>query len=422
MLVSSSIFLVVVILLFSSYIAALLGYPQQVEYIIWFAFILGFDALSALPFALLRLEGKAMKFACVKLINLSIHLGFVVLFLYVFPKFLPQFYDANIGIGYVFMANLLASGSTFLLLMPTYRYPFESKRGPAGQTQGPSPVVDLQLLKKMLLYAFPLVLAGFAGIINEVLDRILLKIYLPGSPDEVLQQLGVYGACYKLAIFMNLFTQAFNYAAEPFFFRNAEKKYAKQLYADIAFLFTLIGTIGFLAIMLNMQLVQYFIGSNFREGLIIVPYLLVANLFLGLYYNVAVWFKINNQTKYGAYIALTGAAVTIVGNLVGIPLCLYLGLPGYLGAAWATLICYALMVLLCYYWGQRHYPIPYDIRRILAYILGAVLLYLFYVLCLQPLLGTNFWRIFIGSNCLLFVYVLTLFLLEKNRLKEMLKI
>ncbi len=422
MLCSSTTFLVLLLLFFSSSIAHFLGYPKQSEYIIWFAFILGFDALSALPFALLRLEGKALKFATVKLINLFIHLGFVLLFLYVLPNYFPQYYDSSMGIGYVFMANLLASGSTFLLLLSTYRYPFAQPSKELATSQTKVAIVDTQLLKKMLFYSMPLVLAGFAGIVNEVLDRILLKAYLPGSSDEVLQQLGVYGACYKLAIFMNLFTQAFNYAAEPFFFRNASKKYARQLYADIAFLFTLVGTIGFLAILLNMQIVQYFIGSNFREGLIIVPYLLLANLFLGLYYNLAVWFKINNQTKYGAYIALIGAAVTIAGNLIGIPLCLYLGFPGYLGAAWATLICYAAMLMLCYYWGQRHYPIPYDIKRISAYVLVALLIYLLFDLTLRPIVGPNVWLNLVVGNCLLGTYVLMVWFVEKNRVLKMLNV
>ncbi len=398
-----------------------LGYPEQANYIIWFAFILGFDALSAIPFALLRLEGKALKFASVKLVNLFVQLGFVLLFLYVLPNYYPQYYDSDMGIGYVFIANLLASGVTFLLLLPTYWYKVVEDEEERMIDQTFAAVFDKQLLKKMLLYSMPLVLAGFAGIINEVLDRILLKAHLPGDPDMVLQQLGVYGACYKIAIFMNLFTQAFNYAAEPFFFRNADKKFAKKLYADIAYLFALVGTFGFLSIMMFMDIVQYFVGSNYREGLIIVPVLLLANLCLGLYYNVAIWFKLSNQTKYGALIAVIGAFITIVGNILLIPFFIRAGYPGYLGSAWATLFCYAFMLFIAYLLGQKHYPVPYRIGRIVFYICFVVFLYLSYSYFVKPQLLVNSVFSYVVSVSILGMYIGFIFVIEGKRIREILK-
>lgn len=417
---TTSIFVILLIGL-SQPIANQLGYPTHANYIIWFAFILGFDALSAIPFAMLRLEGKALKFAIVKLVNLFIHLGFVLLFLYIVPDYLPQHFDPDMGIGYVFIANLLASGATFVLLLPTYWYriPITPKDGLLDEPL--QPIFDKALLKEMLFYSMPLVFAGFAGIINEVLDRILLKAYLPGDPNMVLEQLGVYGACYKIAIFMNLFTQAFNYAAEPFFFRNADKKFAKPLYANIAFLFALIGTFGFLGIMLFLDVVQYFVGSNYREGLVIVPILLLANMCLGLYYNLAIWFKLSNQTKYGALIAIIGATITIVGNIVLIPLMIKLGYPGYLGSAWATLFCYASMVIIAYWLGQKHYPIPYQMGRIVMYITIVVTIYLGYSTFIKPSLTPNSILSYFVSSLVIFIYISIVYVLDRKNIMAMIK-
>lgn len=412
---TTSIFVLLLVAL-SNPIATQLGYPDHSNYIVWFAFILGFDALVAIPFAMLRLEGKALKFALVKLTNLLIHLGFVFFFLYLLPNYFPQYFDPTMGIGYVFLANLLASGATFLLLLPTYWYKTKTEEGKEATA-----VFDAALLRRMLIYSMPLVLAGFAGIINEVLDRILLKALLVGDSKDVLEQLGVYGACYKIAIFMNLFTQAFNYAAEPFFFRNADKAYSKLLYANIAFLFTLIGTIGFLGIMLFMDIVQFFVASNYREGLMIVPVLLLANLCLGLYYNLAIWFKLSDQTRYGGMIAVIGASVTILGNILLIPFMMQLGHPGYLGSAWATLFCYATMVVLAYTLGQKHYPIPYPIFRMLGYIVTVVVIYMLYAWTIAPYLVPNSLVSYLVSSTLMLVYLGVIWLVDGTRIKLMLK-
>lgn len=393
-------------------IATALGYGDKSHYIQWFAFILGFDALVALPFALLRLQGRALKFALVKLLNLLLHLGGVLCFLYVLPNYAPSWYDATMGIGYVFLANLIASATTFLVLLPDY-YKAVGK----GEQEA---IFDRALLKRMLWYALPLVVAGFAGIVNEVLDRILLKAYLPGSSTVVLAQLGVYGACYKIAIFMNLFTQAFNYAAEPFFFKNVDKAYAKQLYANVALLFTLVGCLGFLGILLFMDVVQYFVASNYREGLVIVPMLLLANLCLGLYYNIAVWYKLSDKTRYGAMIALFGAGITVAANLFLIPWFVQQGQAGYLGSAWATLACYVGMVGLAYGLGQKHYPIPYPIIRMVSYIGLAVVFYLGYSQWLRPLWDRPTWSSYGMSGVLLLLYLGIILGVDGRKLKTML--
>lgn len=419
---SSTMVFVLVMIGLAQPIADKLGYPGKAYYVIWFALILGFDTLVAIPYALLRLEGKALKFAVVRLTNLFIHLGFVLFFLYILPNYFPAYFDPMMGIGYVFIANLLASAATFFLLLPTYWYKIETGEATSEVLdQKTKAVFNPQLLRKMLIYSMPLVLAGFAGIINEVLDRRLLIIYLEGDKDSVLQQLGVYGACYKVAIFMNLFTQAFNYAAEPFFFRNADKNYSKPLYANIAFLFTLIGTIGFLGIMLFMDVVQFFVASNYREGLIIVPILLLANLCLGLYYNLAIWFKLSDQTKYGAVISVIGALITIVGNIILIPLMVKLDYPGYLGSAWTTLLCYATMVIIAYVLGQKYYPIPYAMLRMGCYVFTVVGIYLGYKFFIQGLLTPNSLSSYLVSTTLVLGYIGLIILVDGQRIKAMLR-
>ena len=394
-------------------IALYLDYGDQPQYILWFALILGFDTLCALPMGYLRLEGKAFRFVVIKLTNLLIHLGFTMFFLFVLPNYFHEFFNPAVGISYVFIANLIASFVTLLLLLPTIR---QALKGISFTNLFKT--FDAILWKKMFLYALPLVVAGFAGVINELLDRILLKIYLPGSTENVLEQLGVYGACYKLTILMHLFTQAFNYAAEPFFFKNAHKDYAKKIYADVAFLFTLVACVGYLLIVLNLNFLQFFIAPNFREGLVIVPILLMANLFLGLYYNLAVWFKVTNQTQFGAMIASLGALVTLIANILLIPYFIEHGEAGYLGSAWATLLCYFTMLTAAYYIGKRYYPIPYRISSMVFYLFLTTFIVMINQFYIQPQ-SDGFWMQN-GSNFLLLMFFfLTVYIKDGKKIRTM---
>jgi O-antigen/teichoic acid export membrane protein len=402
-------FLVLTLLLFSEPIAGALEYTGKGSYVRYFALILGLDALAALPFARLRLAGLARKFAFIKLANLGLQIGSILFLMEVLP--FSNYFDPNSRIDYIFIANLVASAGTLVLLLPQMRFVFFDK----VSRERLFVAFDKELLKKMLLYSAPLVVAAFAGIINEVLDRILLKIMLEGTLEERLYQVGIYGSCYKIAIFMNLFTQAFNYAAEPFFFKQEKRDDARDLYADVAFIFAILGCLAFVGIGVFMDLAQYFVAARYREGLVIVPILLLANLFLGLYYNVAVWFKLGDKTRYGAYIAFIGAGATIIANVILIPIF------GYVGAAWATLICYAAMLVVGYLWGQRHYPIPYDIVRIGAHISAAIGVYLAFVL-LSPYLKGDVFLLNQAINALFFgAYAGAIFYLEKARLLTMLK-
>ncbi len=350
-------FFTVILLLFASPIASALGYADHPEYIRWFALILAFDTLSTLPFARLRQQNKALRFALIKLSGIFINIGLNLFFLLALPL---QHTDASgiaNGVGYVFLSNLVASGVTLLFLFPELR----DMRG----------TINKDIIKEMFIYGFPLLIAGFAGMINETLDRAILK-YLVTDPASAMEQLGIYSACYKLSILMTLFVQTFRYAADPFYFSQQNKENARQLFAAIMNYFVLAGCIIFLGVMCYMDIVKHFIGESFHSGLHVVPILLAANLFLGIYLNLSIWYKLSGQTFYGAGLSIAGAIITIAFNIWLIPVM------GYTGAAWATLICYSTMMILSFYKGQQVYAIPYETGRILFMMASTAALWLLY--------------------------------------------
>ncbi len=249
--------------------------------------------------------------------------------------------------------TLIALCLTLLMLLPSI---FKQKY-----------VFDWTLWKKMFAYAFPLLILGLAGIVNESMDRVLLK-HFSNQPDP-LASVGIYSACYKISIMMTIFVQAFKYAAEPFFFNKSKDKDAKEAYAEVMTAFVFVCSIIFVGIMLYMDIVQYFVGPVYRVGLPIVPILLLANLFLGIFYNLSIWYKLTNQTKFGAYIAIFGAVVTLGLNALLIPRF------DYMGAAWATFACYFSMMVVSYLLGQKYYHVDYNLKKIVFYILLAVGVY-----------------------------------------------
>ncbi len=345
------------LILFAPKIASLLHYSEQVELIYYLAGIISLDAICAIPFVKLRLENKALKFASIKIINIFLNIFFNLYFLvwcpYMFTKDPTSIfilgYNPEIRVAYVFISNLLASAFTLIIL---YREFLSAKLS-----------IDKVLLKKILIYSLPLLPAGLAGMTNETIDRILLKYLLPYSLNENLSQIGIYSAAYKLSIFMTLAIQAFRMAAEPFFFSVFKKDNAKNLYGIIMNYFVIACTIIFLGVMFHINIIQLLIGKSYREGLAVVPILLLANLFLGIYLNLSIWFKLTNKTIFGAYFAFFGAAITIVLNFLWIPVF------GYTGSAYATLICYFSMATICWLVGAKYYPIPYSINKIFIYLI-----------------------------------------------------
>ncbi len=358
----TSIGFIIGTILFQNSIAEILGYKEHSEYILWFGLIIAVDAFVSIPFAKLRLENKALKFAIIRLINILI-IVFLNLYFLVFCPFLHEsypnhfllnFYKLNYGIEYSFIAQLIASIATLFLLIPEF---FKTKF-----------YFDFSIYKKMLKYALPLLIVSLAGTINEMLDRVLLKHLLPDK-STALSLLGIYGANYKLSVLMVLFTQTFMYAAEPFFFSTSDKINAKKMYADIMKYFIILGLFMFLAIMMYIDILKYFNAENFHSGINIVPVLLMANLFLGVIFNLSIWYKLTNLTQYGAIISVIGAFITVISNIILIPLF------GIFGSAWATFLCYFSMMLISFFWGRRFFSVPYDIKRIILYFFITLTLY-----------------------------------------------
>lgn len=352
---------------FAQDIATALKYPDNSEYVIWFAFIVGLDAISSIPMARLRIENKPMQFAGINMANILVNIGLNVFWIgYCLALYnsgntnflVDYFYSPEIGIGYVFIANLFATIVKFLLLSPSL-FKVSIK-------------FDKRILKEMLIYGSPILIASIAIIINETADKILLKwlLFPEIGTYKATEQVGIYGGVYKISIIITLFIQAFRYAAEPFFFSNEKEKNARETYALIMKYFVIVCSVIFLGVMLYLDFIRYFVNNpDYWEGLHIVPILLFANIFLGIFYNLSVWYKLNGKTMYGAYIASAGAIITLVLNFILIPKI------GYTGSAWATLACYSSMAIISYIFGQKHYKIDYNLKSIFGYLSLALLLY-----------------------------------------------
>lgn len=409
-LLISTVFFLFLSNVFSRILAGWMEYPSHPEYVIWFAWILGLDALSSIPFARLRAQNKAVLFATIKFINILTNIGLTLFFLLLCPYVLKHtstgfapglihlVYRSDWTIEYVFIANLAASILTFFLLLPQ--------------------VVTLKwelhpiLWKKMLLYASPLLIAGMAGIVNETFDRLLLRYLLPANIAEA--QVGVYSACYKISILMTLFIQAYRFAAEPFFFAQAKEKDAKAVYAKIMDYFIIVVSLIFLVTMLYLDIFMQLIGREFREGRNVIPILMLANLFLGVYYNLSIWYKLTGKTIWGAYMAIFGAIITLVLNFYWIPLTSDHLIHGYLGSAWATFICYGSMMAVCYLAGQKYFPVKYNLKKFFGYLGFAILIYF---VSTNLFIHSLFLRIIIHT-LFLFVFLIGVFIIEKPRLSK----
>jgi O-antigen/teichoic acid export membrane protein len=354
--ISSSVFIALG-LLFSHQIAGLIQYPDNPEYILYFVLILGLDAISSIPFAKLRADNKAIRFASVKIINILINIVLNLVLILWLPsvfnstqnqtlhEYLSFFTNGKADVSAIFISNLVSSAVTIILLLPVMlKASFK---------------FDVQLWKAMVLYGLPLLIFGLAGIANETIDRILLKYLL--HPDVAMYNLGIYGMCFKISIFISVFIQAFRYAAEPFFFARAKDKNAPETYATVMNYFVIVCFTIFLGIMMYMDIVKHFVGEMYYEGLVIVPVLLMGHVFLGVFYNLSVWYKIKDKTRFGAWFSIAGLVVSLSLNFLLIPII------GYMGSAWANFTCYLVMMLLSYFYGQKHYPIPYKIKRFFAY-------------------------------------------------------
>jgi len=361
-LFSTSGIFIVIIWILAEPIAGFIGYGQNPEYVLWIGIIVGLDSFMAIPFARLRQQKKPIKFAVIKIANVVVNISLNLLFLLIFPRMIESgshsipgwMYNSEIGVGYVFISNMASSLFTLVLL--------------SGEFFSIALTFNKKLWKRMMMYSLPLLISGMAGTINEALDRVLLK-HLISKELNPLDQLGIYGANYKIAVMMQLFVQMFRFAAEPFYFARARDKNAKELFADIMKYFVIICMVIFLGVSLYIDIFKYFIGERFHAGLHIVPVILYAIFFLGVFFNLSIWYKLNNLTKFGAIITITGAVITFIINWFFIPKY------GFTASAWAHFFCYLTMVVMSYFIGRKFYRIKYDLKRILFYAILAVIIY-----------------------------------------------
>lgn len=353
-------------ILFTSPIAAAFGYPDRVQFVYYFAFIVLLDSLSSVPLAKLREMNKPGRFAFINVLNIVLNFALVIFFLvycrstYINkgPEALGIFqniYNHEIGIGYVFIANIIASTIKFLMLSPLIlKFGF---------------IADKSLLKQMLRYTTPLAVGALAYIINEKADIIFLKQLLPKDLGDL--EAGIYGANYKLAILLTIFIQAFRYAAEPFFFSLYGDKNMPETLSKVMDYFVWFCLAVFLVVALYVDVFKWIFlrKPEYWVGLDIVPILLLANMYNGIYQNLSIWYKLSGKTMFGMYFSIVGALLTIGLNVALIPHF------GFRGSAWATLVCYVCIAIISYWVGQKFYPIPYKVKRIHGYILACVAFY-----------------------------------------------
>jgi O-antigen/teichoic acid export membrane protein len=367
-------------------------------YIKYFIGILVLDAWCVIPFAKLRADGRPVKYGLIKLINITITVLLNLIFIFAIPYiirhqlfgavWLKQWYKSG-WIGYVFLSNLIASFFTLLLLLPEIR--------------GLRPVFDGKMFKEMLVYSFPILIANLSYIINENGDKILLGKLLHTNIEH---EVGVYAGCARISIFLSIFIQAFRLGAEPFFFSHAKNKNSGQTYARIMDYFVITVCVIFVAVIANIQILKYYVHNpSYWVGLNVVPPLLFGYVSLGIYMNLSIWYKLSDQTKYGLYISGIGAFLTIVLNVIFIPQY------SYMASAWVSLIAYTIMMVLSYVWGQKNYPIPYNIKKNLAYIISSIVIVF--------LSFTIFKRNIFAGNALLLLYVAAILYFEGKNLKNL---
>lgn len=393
-------------LIFSNSIASYLAteasevhdYKQYVSLFLWILYV---DAICVIPFAKLRADGRPLKYSVVKFLNIGCFVGFNLIFIFVLPfiiknnwigaSWLNSWYRHQ-WIGYVFVANLIASLVTLMALIPEFlklqlRF-------------------DKALFSNMFSYSWPILIANLSFIVNENLDKIVLKELLPAEIANV--QVGIYGAVCKIAIFLSIFITAFRLGAEPFFFSHAKNENAKQTYSVILQYFVIALAILFVALVANIEILKFFIRKEeYWVGLPAVPYLLLGYVFLGIYMNLSIWYRLSDQTRFGLYISVVGAIITIVLNIMLIPKF------GYMGSAWVSMAAYATMTTISYILGQKYYPIPYNLKKILIYLLVSTII-----------VFTSFFvfnrNIYIG-NAMLIAFVAGIAYFERNELIKLLK-
>lgn len=394
----AAIVFVVIAFSFSGFFTNLFDFSQNPMQFKLFIGILAIDAVSVIPFSYLRAANRPIKYTAIKMINVGIIVAINLVFLKFIPefkasgKYLPEFlntlFESTTIVNFIFIANLIGSAASLILLLPIllkFKWHFNGV-----------------LFKKMLNYSWPIAVAGVAYVINENLDKILIGQMMDKTA------MGIYSACYKLAIFMNLYIMAFRLGAEPFFFNHSDHKDARQTYARILNYFIIVGALVFVVIVVFLDVIkQLFINRQYWDAIVIVPIVLLANLFLGIYHNLSVWYKLTDKTRYGMLFSIIGAIITVIINVALIPVI------GYIASAWATLFAYGSMMLLSYFIGDKQYPVPYDLKKSGSYLLLSIVL--------SFISFTYFRENYIVSGLMVFVFAMLIFWNEKKELLTILK-
>jgi O-antigen/teichoic acid export membrane protein len=356
LLVTSSLF-VLLVFIFIKPVSAVLNYSNNHDYIRMFAAIVAIDAFCAIPFARLRKENRPIVFSFIKIMNVIITIGVVLFLLKIAPGiynnshgWFRKIYNPDYGVGYVFLSNLIGSAVTLLLLLPFII--------------GTRLVFYRTVWLRMLNYSFPLLIAGLSGSINDTLDKVILRRMI--GEEKGLETVGVYGAGYKIAVLIALFIQMFRFAAEPFFFERAKHENAKETYAFVMKYFVIIMLLVYLGINLYISGIQFIVGVNFREAIVVVPIVSMAYLFYGIYVNHSIWYKLNDLTRFGIYITLIGASITVLINVLLIPVY------GYMASAWAHVASYGAMIIMSFVFAEKQYKINYNMKRLIPYFIIAI--------------------------------------------------
>ena len=375
-LLSTSTLFALVVVLFQQPIAGFLGYADHSEFIAMMAVTVALDAFASIPFAYLRYQKRPLVFAALKLLFVVLNIGFNILFLVILGK--------N-DVFYVFLSNILATTIQTLCLLP-----FTMPKG--GHYDGAT-------LRQMLRYSLPLLVLGVAGIMNQTLDRILFPYLYTGADAQA--QLGIYGACFKVAMVMMMFTQAFRYAYEPFVFAKHKDRQSVEAYADAMKYYIIFSYLILLGVIFYLDIFRYIVASAYWEGLKIVPVVLWTYVFQGIYFNLSFWYKLTDETKWGAYFSLIGLGITLVLQVVGVPLI------GYWASCGSSLVCYFVIMLLSYFIGQKKAPIPYDLKVIGGYTaLTLGLLAVYYAIRLYYI--HNMWILMAIGTILIGIYLFVL--------------
>ena len=343
----TSVLFVMLILYALSPVSRALGYGAHPEYVGMMSVIVALDAFCSIPFSYLRYQRKAVRFAALKLLNIGLNIALVCFFLLLLRP--------EEQVKYIFVANLVTSGVTFLLLVPDMLPGLREK-------------ASFALLRQMLRYSFPILILGIAGILNQTVDKILFP-FLFDDTDYANTQLGIYGACFKVAVVMVMFTQAFRYAYEPFIFAKHRDSGGTEAYVEAMKYFHISALVIFLGVMYYLDILKYFVAPEYYPGLRVVPIVMLGELCFGIYFNLSFWYKLTDQTEWGAYFSIIGCITTVAVILCFAPAY------GYMACAWASLLSNLLMMLLSYFIGQRRYPIPYDLRTAAFYTALAAALY-----------------------------------------------